>query len=63
MVDSESKRSHRPSLAEADAEYEALCQARKAQVENTNTKPFVMLTLTHCYIYINLDQSFYGVLN
>ena len=33
----ESNRDHRPSLAEADAEYERLCQARKAQVANTNT--------------------------
>ena len=34
MERSESKRDHRPSLAEADAEYERLCQARKAQVTN-----------------------------
>ena len=27
------RRDHRPSLAEADAEYERLCQARKAQVK------------------------------
>ena len=51
----ESNRDHRPSLAEADAEYDRLCQARKAQVANTNTntksntntntKPLLMLSL------------------
>ena len=44
----ESNRDHRPSLAEADAEYERLCQARKAQVANTNTNTF---TNTNILIY------------
>ena len=47
VVDSESKRSHRPPLAEADAEYEALCQARKAQVEIQN-----LLSCSHSRIVI-----------